>query len=61
MGNLAFKFDMASLRDAGRPTEYARTTNWSEEATKGLCERQLFFFGKQVEQRGCMDRRDVSA
>jgi hypothetical protein len=61
MGNLAFDFGIANLREAGRPTEYARTANRSEEATQRLRERQLLFFGKQVEQSGCVDGRDVSA
>ena len=61
VGNLAFEFDIASLRLAGRPTEYTRTTDRSEEAIQGPRERQLFFFRKQVEQRGCVDHRDMSA
>ena len=61
VGNLAFEFDITSLRLAGRPTKYARTTDRSKEATQGVRERQLFFFRKQVEQRGCVDRRDMSA
>jgi hypothetical protein len=61
MGNLAFDFGIADLREASRPAEYARTTNRCEEATQGVRERHLLFFRKQVEQRGCMDSRDVSA
>ena len=61
IGSLALIFDVASLRETGRPTEYARTTHWSEKATQGLRERPLLLFRKQLEQRGCVDRRDVSA
>ena len=39
MGNLAFEFDIPNLRAAGRPAEYARTTDRSEEATKGVRKR----------------------
>lgn len=39
MGNLAFEFDVPNFRAAGRPAEYARTTDRSEEATQGVRKR----------------------
>ena len=61
MRHACFKFDKASLRGASRPAENACATNRSKEASQNQRERPLFFFRKQVEQRGRMDRGDVSA
>jgi hypothetical protein len=49
MRNLALEFDVPNLRAAGRPAEYARTADRSEEAAKGVRKRHLVFIRKQVE------------
>ena len=35
MGDCSLEFGIANLRDAGRPAEYARTTDRSKEAAQG--------------------------
>jgi hypothetical protein len=52
-GNLAFVFDRASLREAGRPI-------WSEKASQGLCDSEhslLFYTDAWINDH----RRDMSA
>lgn len=49
MRDIAFKFSIANLREAGRPAEYGRTADGSEQAAQGQRERPLFFFREQVE------------
>lgn len=60
MRHAGFEFDKASLHEASRPAENARTAHRSEEAAQGQGERALFFFRKQMEQRGRVDYGDVS-
>lgn len=61
MRHACFKFDKTSFRGAGRPAENACATNRSKEAAQDQRERPLFFFRKQMEQRGRMDHGDVPA